>query len=86
MSITHCRRCFSVTITPGSSELCTLFLDPEWRKEGNGYLLSKSRFMFMAAFRDKFNDKVVAEMRGVIDEHGYSPFWQSLGKRFFDGF
>lgn len=56
---------------------------PEWRKEGNGYLLSKSRFMFMAAFRDKFNDKVVAEMRGVIDEHGYSPFWQSLGKRFF---
>lgn len=39
--------------------------------------------MFMAAFRDKFNDKVVAEMRGVIDEHGYSPFWQSLGKRFF---
>lgn len=67
----------------GSSELCTLFLDPKWRKEGNGYLLSKSRFMFMAAFRDKFNDKVVAEMRGVIDEHGYSPFWQSLGKRFF---
>ena len=67
----------------GSSELCTLFLDPDWRKEGNGYLLSKSRFMFMAAFRDKFNEKVVAEMRGVIDEHGYSPFWQSLGKRFF---
>ncbi len=66
----------------GSSELCTLFR-PDWRKEGNGYLLSKSRFMFMAAFRDKFNDKVVAEMRGVIDEHGYSPFWQSLGKRFF---
>ncbi|EHM47395.1 MAG: arginine N-succinyltransferase [Yokenella regensburgei] len=67
----------------GSSELCTLFLDPEWRKEGNGYLLSKSRFMFMAAFRDRFNDKVVAEMRGVIDEHGYSPFWESLGQRFF---
>ncbi len=54
----------------GGSELCTLFLDPAWRKEGNGYLLSKSRFMFMAAFRDRFNEKVVAEMRGVIDEHG----------------
>ncbi len=67
----------------GSSELCTLFLDPEWRKEGNGYLLSKSRFMFMAAFRDRFNDKVVAEMRGVISEDGYSPFWDSLGKTFF---
>lgn len=67
----------------GSSELCTLFLDPAWRKEGNGYLLSKSRFLFMAAFRDRFNEKVVAEMRGVIDETGYSPFWASLGKRFF---
>ena len=67
----------------GSSELCTLFLDPEWRKNGNGYLLSKSRFMFMAAFRDRFNEKVVAEMRGVIDDTGYSPFWESLGERFF---
>ncbi|MGK9171763.1 arginine N-succinyltransferase [Yokenella regensburgei] len=67
----------------GSSELCTLFLDPAWRKEGNGYLLSKSRFLFMAAFRDRFNEKVVAEMRGVIDETGFSPFWDSLGKRFF---
>ncbi|WP_421672306.1 arginine N-succinyltransferase [Raoultella terrigena] len=67
----------------GSSELCTLFLDPAWRKEGNGYLLSKSRFMFMAAFRERFNEKVVAEMRGVIDDSGYSPFWESLGKRFF---
>lgn len=66
-----------------SSELCTLFLDPEWRKENNGYLLSKARFLFMAAFRDHFSEKVVAEMRGVIDEHGYSPFWDDLGKRFF---
>ncbi|MBS0847535.1 arginine N-succinyltransferase [Citrobacter sp. JGM124] len=67
----------------GSSELCSLFLAPDWRKEGNGYLLSKSRFLFMAAFRERFNHRVVAEMRGVIDEDGYSPFWQSLGNRFF---
>ncbi|MCS5933246.1 arginine N-succinyltransferase [Klebsiella pneumoniae subsp. pneumoniae] len=39
-------------------------------KEGNGYLPSKSRFLFMAAFRERFNEKVVAEMRGVIDEQG----------------
>ncbi|WP_435954031.1 arginine N-succinyltransferase [Dryocola sp. BD626] len=67
----------------GSSELCSLFLDPDWRKEGNGYLLAKSRFLFMAAFRERFNEKVVAEMRGVSDEHGHSPFWESLGNRFF---
>ncbi|VFS56939.1 Arginine N-succinyltransferase subunit beta [Kluyvera cryocrescens] len=67
----------------GSSELCTLFLDPAWRKDSNGHLLSSSRFLFMAAFRDHFNHKVVAEMRGVIDEHGYSPFWESLGQPLF---
>ena len=69
----------------GSSELCTLFLDPQWRKEGNGYLLSKSRFLFMAAFRERFNEKVVAEMRGVIDEQGYSPFWESWANAFRHG-
>ncbi|WP_075181640.1 arginine N-succinyltransferase [Pantoea sp. 1.19] len=67
----------------GSSELCSLFLDPDWRVGKNGYLLSKSRFLFIAGFRDKFADKVVAEMRGVSDEHGHSPFWEAVGQRFF---
>lgn len=67
----------------GSSELCTLFLDPDYRDGKNGYLLSKSRFLFMAEFRQRFMDKVVAEMRGVSDEQGRSPFWDSVGSRFF---
>ncbi len=67
----------------GSSELCTLFLDPDYRNGKNGYLLSKSRFLFMAAFRDRFMQKVVAEMRGVSDDAGHSPFWESVGSRFF---
>ncbi|MDC0611495.1 arginine N-succinyltransferase [Vibrio sp.] len=67
----------------GHSELCTLFLDPEYRKDKNGHLLSKSRMLFMAAFQDQFADKVIAEMRGVSDEKGSSPFWESLGRHFF---
>lgn len=67
----------------GSSELCTLFLDPEYRNGKNGYLLSRSRFLFMAAFRHRFTQKVVAEMRGISDQHGHSPFWESVGSRFF---
>ncbi|MFG1172734.1 arginine N-succinyltransferase [Erwiniaceae bacterium CAU 1747] len=67
----------------GSSELCTLFLDPDYRNGKNGYLLSKSRFLFIAAFRDRFMQKIVAEMRGVSDENGHSPFWDSVGSRFF---
>jgi len=68
----------------GNSELCTLFLDPEYRKNKNGQLLSKSRFLFIAAFLDKFSDKLIAEMRGVSDEQGNSPFWDGLGKHFFN--
>ncbi|CAO96904.1 arginine N-succinyltransferase [Erwinia tasmaniensis] len=67
----------------GSSELCTLFLDPDFRNGKNGYLLSKSRFLFMAGFPQHFKQKVVAEMRGVSDRQGCSPFWDSVGSRFF---
>ena len=67
----------------GYSELCTLFLDPEFRHSKNGQLLSKARFLFMAAFRERFADKVIAEMRGYSDSDGSSPFWEGLGRQFF---
>ena len=67
----------------GYSELCTLFLHPDYRHSKNGHLLSKCRFMFMAEFPQLFNAKLVAEMRGYSDKDGISPFWEGLGKHFF---
>ncbi len=67
----------------GTSVLCSLYLTPEFRAGGIGHLLSKSRFLFMAAHPRRFADKVVAEMRGVSDENGRSPFWEGLGRHFF---
>ncbi|MFI8415720.1 arginine N-succinyltransferase [Serratia sp. NPDC078593] len=67
----------------GHSELCTLFLDPDYRHGENGKLLSKVRFLFIAAFREHFARKVIAEMRGFSDENGRSPFWESVGRHFF---
>ena len=67
----------------GSTELRTLFLDPGYRKDKNGKLLSKSRFLFMAEFPHRFAQRVIAEMRGYSDENGRSPFWEGLGRRFF---
>ncbi|KAF0813229.1 Arginine N-succinyltransferase [Andreprevotia sp. IGB-42] len=67
----------------GASELCSLFLHPQWRRDSNGSLLSKSRFLFMAEFPARFSQRVIAEMRGVSDESGQSPFWESLGRHFF---
>ena len=72
----------------GDAEVCSLFLRPEYRGEANkhlrnGALLSKARWLFIAQFRDRFPQKVLAEMRGVFDENNVSPFWESLGKHFF---
>ncbi|WP_442801480.1 arginine N-succinyltransferase [Serratia rubidaea] len=67
----------------GHSELCTLFLDPDYRHSENGKLLSKVRFLFIAAFRERFARKLIAEMRGFSDENGRSPFWENVGNHFF---
>ncbi|WP_075878797.1 arginine N-succinyltransferase [Vreelandella massiliensis] len=72
----------------GDAEVCSLFLREKYRGEANkhlrnGALLSKARWLFIAQFRDQFPEKVLAEMRGVFDEHSKSPFWESLGKHFF---
>ncbi len=67
----------------GCTELCTLFLDADHRKNGNGKLLSKCRFLFMAQFPGRFAEKVIAELRGYSDENGRSPFWDGLGCNFF---
>jgi arginine N-succinyltransferase len=34
-------------------------------------------------FEESRNRKVIAELRGVSDANGRSPFWESLGRRFF---
>ncbi|WP_174990345.1 arginine N-succinyltransferase [Pandoraea captiosa] len=67
----------------GYSELCSLLLNPKWRGHGNGALLSKARFLFMAQFPERFGPQVCAELRGFFDDEGQSPFWQSLGQHFF---
>ena len=67
----------------GCAEVCTLFLQEPHRNGTNGRLLSKSRFLFMAQFAERFGSKVIAEMRGVNDASGNSPFWHWLGTHFF---
>ena len=67
----------------GPCEIGSLFLSPEVRTKGLGRLLSLSRFVFMAEFRPFFDPVVIAELRGVIDDRGHSPFWDALGSHFF---
>lgn len=67
----------------GASEICSLFLQDFARKGHNGRLLSRFRMLFMAQHPQRFSDTVIAEMRGVSDEQGQSPFWHWLEQHFF---
>lgn len=67
----------------GASEVGGLFLHPGERAGGLGMLLARSRYLFIRQHRARFADRVLAELRGVIDEAGGSPFWDGLAGRFF---
>lgn len=65
-----------------ASEVCSLYLQPTFRHSGQGRLLSLSRFLFIAANRQRFRNKIVAELRGYLDHRQISPFWDGVGRHF----
>ena len=67
----------------GSAEVGGLFVHPRHRAGGFGLLLARSRYLFIRMHRARFADRVIAELRGVIDEAGGSPFWDGLAGKFF---
>ncbi len=68
----------------GPTEIGGLFISPQQRRKGIGRLISLCRFLFMAEHPHLFEPQVMAEMRGVVDANGHSPFWEALGRKFFD--
>jgi arginine N-succinyltransferase len=73
-----------IKIHDGPTEIGSLFLQPDFRGKGRGRLLSMARFAFMAAHPKRFSDEVIAEMRGVVHEDGVCPFWDAIGRHFFE--
>lgn len=67
----------------GFSEVGGLFLHPQERAGGLGMLLARSRYLFIKQHRPRFGESVLAELRGVMDQSGNSPFWDAIGGRFF---
>jgi len=67
----------------GASEIGSLFLLPEYRRDGIGRFLSRCRYMFVAEFPHLFSDIIISEIRGVQDEDGESPFYKNLAQHFF---
>lgn len=67
----------------GSTEVGGLYLHQGERAGGLGMLIARSRYLFIRNHRARFSDKTLAELRGVIDEAGGSPFWDGVAGRFF---
>jgi arginine N-succinyltransferase len=67
----------------GPSETCSLFLHASYRSHGIGKLLSLPRFCFMKANPERFDEEIIAELRGYLDQEGHSPFWEAVGSKFF---
>jgi arginine N-succinyltransferase len=68
----------------GETEVGGLFVDPAMRGLALGQLMARSRYMFIAAHRNWFGERVIAELRGYQDEAGRSPVWEAIGRHFYD--
>jgi arginine N-succinyltransferase len=64
------------------AEVGGLMIDPALRKGGYGRMMARSRYVFIASHRPRFGKRVIADLRGWLDE-GRSPFWDAVGGRFY---
>ncbi len=46
-------------------------------------LLSRARLMFAAVAPQRFRERFFASLAGITDSAGRSPFWEALGRKFF---
>lgn len=66
----------------GPTEIGALVLDPAYRAFGLGKVLSLVRFLFIAMYRDRFQDLVIAELMPPLLPDGRSELWEYIGQRF----
>jgi len=67
----------------GAAEIGSLFLLRNHRRQNAGRVLATMRYLFMAAFPERFPETIIAEMRGWVDTQDRSPFWDAIGRHFF---
>lgn len=68
----------------GHTLLCSFTITPELRNTEAFELLSRARLLFIASHRDWFAQRIAVEIQGVQLTDGRVPFWDSLGRHFFD--
>lgn len=68
----------------GPSEIGGLIIQPSYRghRERPGRLLSFVRFHWIALHRERFAERILAEMMGPVSEEGDNIFWDHFGRKF----
>jgi len=64
------------------AEVGGLIIDPALRGGGYGRMVARSRYLFIGCHRAMFGKRVIADLRGWLDD-GRSPFWEAVGGRFY---
>lgn len=67
----------------GSTEVGSLFVRDGLRGTGAGKLAAKARYLLIAADRARFGNRLLAELRGVVDDNGDSIFFENVTRPFF---
>jgi arginine N-succinyltransferase len=68
----------------GHTLLTSFYIEPAYEATLAPQLLSRARLLFIAQFAERFSDRIAAESPGLADEAGRCPFWDAVGRRFFD--
>ncbi|AVR94852.1 arginine N-succinyltransferase [Pseudoduganella armeniaca] len=65
------------------SQLSSFYVEEALQERPEAALLSRSRLLFAVQQPQRFGDRFFVPLAGVTDEHGGSPFWDALGRKFF---
>ncbi len=68
----------------GHTLLTSFYVEPAYEHTLAPQLLSRARLLFVQEFAERFSDRIAAESPGLADDTGRCPFWDSVGRRFFD--
>ena len=68
----------------GHTLLRGFHIDAAWVRTPFSELLSRARLLFIAAHSQRFAEAVITEIVGFSSDEGLSPFWDAVGKHFFD--
>lgn len=69
----------------GHSLLTGFYLEPDCRDRLQALRLNTcGRLLFVASHPQRFAESTAVEMTGISDEQGNSPFWDGVGRQFFD--